>query len=66
MAQWGKDKTPSQTQQFDPNQQYSPQSAQTPGYPGTPSAYFNQYGGGTYPRQIVTPDSVVNASPRFV
>ncbi|KAK0753115.1 hypothetical protein B0T18DRAFT_423733 [Schizothecium vesticola] len=40
---WGKDKTPSQGQQFDPNQQYSPQSAQTPGYPGTPSTYFNQY-----------------------
>lgn len=44
--QWGKDKTPSQGQQFDPNQQYSPQSAQTPsGYPGTPSTYFNQYSG---------------------
>lgn len=42
---WGKDKTPSQGQQFDPNQQYSPQSAQTPGYPGTPSTYFNQYNG---------------------
>lgn len=44
--QWGKDKTPTQ-QQFDPNQQYSPspQSAQTPGYPGTPSTYFNQYSG---------------------
>jgi nucleolysin TIA-1/TIAR len=45
---WGKDKTPSHPQQFDPNQQYSPQSAQTPGYPGTPSTYFNQYGGGSY------------------
>lgn len=45
--QWGKDKTPqAQNAQFDPNQQYSPQSAQTPGgYPGTPSTYFNQYGG---------------------
>jgi nucleolysin TIA-1/TIAR len=43
--QWGKDKTPSHHQQFDPNQQYSPQSAQTPGYPGTPNNYFNQYGG---------------------
>lgn len=43
--QWGKDKTPNPNQ-FDPNQQYSPQSAQTPGgYPGTPSNYFNQYAG---------------------
>lgn len=46
---WGKDKTPAQQQaQFDPNQQYSPQSAQTPGYPGTPSTYFNQYSAGSY------------------
>ncbi|KAK3296275.1 uncharacterized protein B0H64DRAFT_417751 [Chaetomium fimeti] len=58
---WGKDKTPSHPQQFDPNQQYSPQSAQTPGYPGTPSTYFNQYGGGTYPREAAAPNSVVNA-----
>ncbi|KAK3692126.1 hypothetical protein B0T22DRAFT_4807 [Podospora appendiculata] len=41
---WGKDKTPN-PQQFDPAQQYSPQSAQTPGYPGTPSTYFNQFSG---------------------
>lgn len=41
---WGKDKTPSaQQQSFDPSQQYSPQSAQTPGgYPGTPT-YYPQY-----------------------
>jgi nucleolysin TIA-1/TIAR len=46
---WGKDKTPTQQGgQFDPNQQYSPQSAQTPGYPGTPSTYFNQYSAGSY------------------
>ncbi|KAK4167671.1 putative nuclear and cytoplasmic polyadenylated RNA-binding protein [Cladorrhinum sp. PSN259] len=50
---WGKDKTPqAQNQQFDPNQQYSPQSAQTPGgYPGTPSTYFNQYSGNYGPGQ---------------
>ncbi|KAJ9152118.1 Oligouridylate-binding protein 1 [Pleurostoma richardsiae] len=42
---WGKDKTPN-PQSFDPSQQaYSPQSAQGPGYPGTPSTYFPQYGG---------------------
>lgn len=42
---WGKDKNPN-SQQFDPNQQaYSPQSAQTPGYPGTPNTYFPQYSG---------------------
>jgi nucleolysin TIA-1/TIAR len=58
--QWGKDKTPSHPQQFDPNQQYSPQSAQTPGYPGTPSTYFNQYGG-RYPHEAVAPSPVVNA-----
>ncbi|KAK0748879.1 hypothetical protein B0T21DRAFT_279164 [Apiosordaria backusii] len=40
-----------QQAQFDPNQQYSPQSAQTPGYPGTPSTYFNQYGGNFNPGQ---------------
>ncbi|KAH8895101.1 hypothetical protein GQ53DRAFT_77581 [Thozetella sp. PMI_491] len=40
---WGKDKTPS-TGGFDPNQQYSPQSAPGSGYPGTPSTYFPQYG----------------------
>lgn len=46
---WGKDKTPqAQNQQFDPNHQYSPQSAQTPGYPATPNNYFNQYGGGSF------------------
>jgi len=38
--QWGKDRPP--TGQFDG---YSPQQAQTPGYPQTPSAYFPQYGG---------------------
>ncbi|KAK3944247.1 putative nuclear and cytoplasmic polyadenylated RNA-binding protein [Diplogelasinospora grovesii] len=47
---WGKDKTPN-AQQFDPNQQYSPQSAQTPGYPGTPSTYFSQYGSSYGPGQ---------------
>lgn len=41
---WGKDKNPNH-QNFDPSQQYSPQSAQGPGYPGTPSTYFPQYGG---------------------
>ncbi|KAM7187750.1 hypothetical protein V8F33_011057 [Rhypophila sp. PSN 637] len=45
---WGKDKTPNAAGGFDPSQQYSPQSAQTPGYPGTPSTYFNQYSG-SYP-----------------
>jgi len=40
---WGKDKAPPQAgSEF---QGYSPQSGQTPGYPGTPSAYFPQYGG---------------------
>lgn len=44
---WGKDKTPNpQSAGFDPSQQaYSPQSASGPGYPGTPTAYFPQYGG---------------------
>ncbi|KAI9810282.1 MAG: hypothetical protein M1827_006332 [Pycnora praestabilis] len=37
---WGKDRPP--TGQFDG---YSPQQAQTPGYPQTPSPYFPQYGG---------------------
>lgn len=42
---WGKDKTPNPQGGFDPSQQgYSPQSAQGPGYPGTPSTYFPQYG----------------------
>lgn len=41
--QWGKDKTPN-PQAFDPNQAYSPQSAQAPGFPGTPNTYFPQYG----------------------
>ncbi|KAL1854403.1 hypothetical protein VTK73DRAFT_8756 [Phialemonium thermophilum] len=41
---WGKDKTPN-PQAFDPSNQYSPQSAQGGGYPGTPSSYFPQYGG---------------------
>jgi len=46
-SQWGKDKTPTNPQGFDPSQQaYSPQSAQaSAGYPGTPSTYFPQYGG---------------------
>lgn len=44
LHQWGKDKTPN-PQAFDPNQAYSPQSAQAPGFPGTPSQYFPQYGG---------------------
>ncbi|KAK1983847.1 RNA recognition domain-containing protein [Colletotrichum cereale] len=46
---WGKDKTPNPqggAAGFDPSQQaYSPQSASGPGYPGTPTAYFPQYGG---------------------
>ncbi|OAA58068.1 nuclear and cytoplasmic polyadenylated RNA-binding protein pub1 [Niveomyces insectorum RCEF 264] len=44
---WGKDKTPN-AQGFDPSQQsYSPQSAQGQApYPGTPTTYFPQYGGG--------------------
>ncbi|KAK1464451.1 RNA recognition domain-containing protein [Colletotrichum cuscutae] len=49
---WGKDKTPNPqggaAAGFDPSQQaYSPQSAASGpgGYPGTPTAYFPQYGG---------------------
>lgn len=42
---WGKDKAPAQPAFDAQHQAYSPQSAQTPGYPGTPSAYFPQYGG---------------------
>ena len=42
--QWGKDKTPN-SQTFDPNQPYSPQSTPGSAYPGTPSTYFPQYGG---------------------
>ncbi|OTB00116.1 hypothetical protein M426DRAFT_66511 [Hypoxylon sp. CI-4A] len=44
---WGKDKTPqAQAAAFDPSQQaFSPQSAQAPTYPGTPSTFFPQYGG---------------------
>ncbi|KAI0180516.1 hypothetical protein GGR52DRAFT_578713 [Hypoxylon sp. FL1284] len=43
---WGKDKTPNaQGGGFDPGQQpFSPQSAGTSGYPGTPSTFFPQYG----------------------
>ncbi|GJC86791.1 oligouridylate-binding protein 1 [Colletotrichum liriopes] len=48
-VKWGKDKTPNPqggAAGFDPSQQaYSPQSASGPGYPGTPTAYFPQYGG---------------------
>lgn len=46
LHQWGKDKTPSSQQSFDPVQHYSPQSAQTPGgyAAGTPT-YYPQYGG---------------------
>ncbi|EFY85615.1 TIA1 cytotoxic granule-associated RNA binding protein [Metarhizium acridum CQMa 102] len=42
---WGKDKTPNAQGNFDPahQQPYSPQSAQTPGFPGTPT-YYPQYG----------------------
>jgi nucleolysin TIA-1/TIAR len=48
---WGKDKAPS-SQGFDPSQQaYSPQSAQGPGYPGTPTAYFPQYGSNQFGSQ---------------
>jgi nucleolysin TIA-1/TIAR len=43
--QWGKDKTPNSAT-FDPSQQgFSPQSAQGPGFPQTPTGYFPQYGG---------------------
>ncbi|KLP01072.1 Uncharacterized protein Y057_12829 [Fusarium fujikuroi] len=41
---WGKDKTPSAQGAFDPAQPYSPQSAQAPAFPGTPT-YYPQYGG---------------------
>ncbi|KEZ46854.1 hypothetical protein SAPIO_CDS0172 [Scedosporium apiospermum] len=45
---WGKDKTPNQGG-FDPAQQgFSPQSAQGPGFPQTPTGYFPQYGTGQY------------------
>ncbi|CAN8096605.1 unnamed protein product [Discula destructiva] len=47
---WGKDKTPT-TQAFDPNQAYSPQSAQASGFPGTPGTYFPQYGAAQYGQQ---------------
>ncbi|KAK8915455.1 Oligouridylate-binding protein 1 [Metarhizium anisopliae] len=42
---WGKDKTPNAQGNFDPahQQPYSPQSAQNPGFPGTPT-YYPQYG----------------------
>jgi nucleolysin TIA-1/TIAR len=43
-SQWGKDKTPTGQGGFDPVQSYSPQSAQAPGFPGTPT-YYPQYGG---------------------
>ena len=59
MMKWGKDKTPN-SQGFDPSQQaYSPQSAQTPAYPGTPSTYFPQYGG---KRQSASSDYVSHAN----
>ncbi|PSS03871.1 hypothetical protein BD289DRAFT_492293 [Coniella lustricola] len=47
---WGKDKTPN-SGTFDPNQAYSPQSAQAPGFPGTPNTYFPQYGAAQYGQQ---------------
>lgn len=40
---WGKDKTPG-SQQFDPSQPFSPQSAQTPGGFGGAPTYYPQYG----------------------
>lgn len=43
-SQWGKDKTPNAQGGFDPVQSYSPQNAQTPAFPGTPT-YYPQYGG---------------------
>ena len=42
---WGKDKAPAAQPGYDAHHAYSPQSAQAPAYPGTPSAYFPQYGG---------------------
>ncbi|KAI6560029.1 hypothetical protein MCOR09_008593 [Pyricularia oryzae] len=43
---WGKDKNSTNPQgNFDPSQAFSPQSAGGPGFPGTPSTYFPQYGG---------------------
>ncbi|SPO00564.1 related to PUB1 - major polyadenylated RNA-binding protein of nucleus and cytoplasm [Cephalotrichum gorgonifer] len=48
---WGKDKTPAQGN-FDPSQQgFSPQSAQGPGFPQTPTGYFPQYSGQQYAGQ---------------
>jgi nucleolysin TIA-1/TIAR len=48
---WGKDKAPV-AQTFDPSQQpYSPQSAQGPGYPGTPTTFFPQYSAGQFGSQ---------------
>ncbi|KKF95324.1 Nucleolysin TIA-1 [Ceratocystis platani] len=40
---WGKDK-PSQGGNFDPSQPFSPQSAQGPGFPQTPTGFYPQYG----------------------
>ncbi|TFB01540.1 Oligouridylate-binding protein 1 [Trichoderma ghanense] len=40
---WGKDKAPN-SGSFDPQQPYSPQTSQAPGFPGTPT-YYPQYGG---------------------
>lgn len=49
---WGKDKTPSNPPGgFDPNQAYSPQSAQASAFPGTPNTYFPQYAGAQYGQQ---------------
>ncbi|KAL3423206.1 Oligouridylate-binding protein 1 [Phlyctema vagabunda] len=43
---WGKDKAPGENSAgFTGQQGYSPQAGPNPGYPGTPSAYFPQYGG---------------------
>ncbi|KAH9884424.1 hypothetical protein F4778DRAFT_800082 [Xylariomycetidae sp. FL2044] len=56
---WGKDKTPNAQGAFDPNQQqqqqqqqaFSPASAQSAAYPGTPPNFFPQYAGGQYSGQ---------------
>ncbi|KOS18400.1 Oligouridylate-binding protein 1 [Escovopsis weberi] len=46
---WGKDKTPN-SQSFDSQQPYSPQSNQGSGYQGTPG-YYPQYGAAQYNQQ---------------